>query len=316
MKAPLYEPDGAPSKLRHVPRPRRTRAQSLMSRAAIEERYAATMQAQASLRQRIEAARLDALIIIGDDQRELFQDECRPAIAVYYGDTIRNAAQPAALPDDWYKRAGMRRRPEGADMHYPCHGALGRYLIEGLGARGFDVTAVRALVGEQSEGHAYNSIQSLYLAGRQVPIVPIMLNTYYPPNQPTPARSLELGIAIGELAEQFPGAARIGIMASGGLEPLHRARGVGRRSDRGVEAQGYGPSRGARPEAASRRHVRNPQLDLRRGRRAQARSRLDRVCGGLSLERAYGRRLVLCALVLRPRPRRLRADIRRCRSVR
>ncbi len=217
VKAPLFEADGESSSYGTFLARAAPRAQSLMSRTAIEARFAATMTAQASLRQRIEASRLDALIVIGDDQRELFQDECRPAIAVYYGDTIRNAAQPKVTPDDWYKRAGLRRRPEHDDAHYPCHAALGRYLIEGLGARSFDVTAVRSLVGEQSEGHAYNSIQALYLAGRPVPIVPIMLNTYYPPNQPTPARSLELGIALGELAEQFSGAARIGIMASGGL---------------------------------------------------------------------------------------------------
>jgi hypothetical protein len=102
-------------------------------------------------------------------------------------------------------------------VHYPCHATLARHLIEGLGGRGFDVTAIQSLVGEETEGHAYNSIQALYLGARPVPIVPIMLNTYYPPNQPSPARSLELGIAIGELAQGFPGAARIGVMASGGL---------------------------------------------------------------------------------------------------
>jgi 3-O-methylgallate 3,4-dioxygenase len=44
-----------------------------------------------------------------------------------------------------------------------------------------------------------------------------MLNTYYPPNQPTPPRCVALGRAIGALVESFPGDARIGIMASGGL---------------------------------------------------------------------------------------------------
>jgi 3-O-methylgallate 3,4-dioxygenase len=217
VKAPLFAPDGEPVSYAALLAREAPRAKTLMSKAAIAERFAATMAAQAALREAIEGARLDALVVIGDDQRELFHDACRPAIAVYYGDTIRNAAQPAAPPDDWYQRAGLRRRPQGADMHYPCHAALGRHLIEGLGARGFDVTAVQSLVGEQSEGHAYNSIQSLYLAGRPVPIVPIMLNTYYPPNQPTPARSLDLGIAIGELVDEFSGAARVGIMASGGL---------------------------------------------------------------------------------------------------
>ena len=32
------------------------------------------------------------VVVLGDDQREIFQDDCRPAIGIYYGETIRNAA--------------------------------------------------------------------------------------------------------------------------------------------------------------------------------------------------------------------------------
>jgi hypothetical protein len=46
----------------------------------------------------------------------------------------------------------------------------------------------------------------------------VFLNTYYPPNQPSPARCFDLGSAlrdaIGSFAEEK---LRIGIMASGGL---------------------------------------------------------------------------------------------------
>jgi 3-O-methylgallate 3,4-dioxygenase len=50
-----------------------------------------------------------------------------------------------------------------------------------------------------------------------IPIVPIMLNTYYPPNQPSPTRCFDLGTAIRELIDDFPDDLRVGIMASGGL---------------------------------------------------------------------------------------------------
>jgi len=217
VKAPLYEPDGRRADYATFLARAMPQAETLMAKAAITERFSATMRAQMALKDAIAEARLDAIIVIGDDQRELFGDACRPAIAIYYGATIRNAAQPVMPPEDWYARAGLNRRPKGADAHYPCHAALGRHIVEGLCAKGFDITAIEALTGQQSEGHAFNSIQMLYLADRAVPMVPVMLNTYYPPNQPTPARSLDLGIAIGELAETFPGSARIGIMASGGL---------------------------------------------------------------------------------------------------
>ena len=50
-----------------------------------------------------------------------------------------------------------------------------------------------------------------------VPIVPVFLNTYYPPNQPTPQRCQNMGIAIRELVNAFPRDIRVGILASGGL---------------------------------------------------------------------------------------------------
>ncbi len=41
--------------------------------------------------------------------------------------------------------------------------------------------------------------------------------TYFPPNQPTPRRCYNLGRAIREAVESWPGDARIGIVGSGGL---------------------------------------------------------------------------------------------------
>ena len=44
-----------------------------------------------------------------------------------------------------------------------------------------------------------------------------MVNTYYPPNQPRPARCLALGRAIARAVERFPAGLRVGVLASGGL---------------------------------------------------------------------------------------------------
>ena len=58
------------------------------------ERFAArhdeAMAAVERLKQSVRRAELDALIIIGDDQKELFHEDHLPSILVYYGDTIRN----------------------------------------------------------------------------------------------------------------------------------------------------------------------------------------------------------------------------------
>ena len=157
------------------------------------------------------------LVIIGDDQREMFKDAFRPAIAIYYGETIRNAAAPTEPTADWYLQDQRKRMEDQEDRHYPCHPALGRALIEGLMARDFDITAMKSLVGDQFEGHAYSFIHRRFMPKRPIPIVPVILNTYYPPNQPSPRRCFELGAAIRELVEAYPQNIRVGVLASGGL---------------------------------------------------------------------------------------------------
>ena len=215
--APVHDFDGVPRSFEHLLRTRPADAEQRISPAAQTERHAVTARAMDRLQADIAAAKLDVLIIVGDDQREIFKDNCRPAIGIYYGDTIRNVAAPSEPAKDWYTADQRRRMEEGGDVFYPCHVPLGIHLIAGLSARGFDITAVKALVGEQYEGHSYSFFHRRYLVGSQLPIVPIFLNTYYPPNQPTPRRCLDLGLAIRELIGSFSQQLRVGIAASGGL---------------------------------------------------------------------------------------------------
>lgn len=53
--------------------------------------------------------------------------------------------------------------------------------------------------------------------GSRLPIVPVLLNTYFPPNQPSPARCYRLGQAIRAAVDLWESDGRIGILASGGL---------------------------------------------------------------------------------------------------
>ena len=103
-------------------------AASRIEPQALRQRHANTQAAIARLRDDIAAAKLDALIVIGDDQEELFDHTNMPAIGVYYGETIANAqASPGANALD---RARMRYHEVGGDVDYPCHAALARHLIE------------------------------------------------------------------------------------------------------------------------------------------------------------------------------------------
>jgi 3-O-methylgallate 3,4-dioxygenase len=81
----------------------------------------------------------------------------------------------------------------------------------------FDITAVKDLVGGQFEGHAYSFIHRRYMSAGVIPIVHVFLNTYYPPNQPSPQRCFDLGTAIRNLVDRYSQDLRVGILASGGL---------------------------------------------------------------------------------------------------
>lgn len=182
------------------------------------DRHRQTDAAILKLRGAIEATPLDALIIVGDDQHELFLDALMPSLAIYYGDTIRNAGAPPAIPEDWYKRAQMRRREPDGDIHYPVHGKLALHLIAGLTKNEFDITAVKSIPPDQHEGHAYSYIHRTYLPERKtLPVIPVFMNTYYEPNPVSPARCVKLGRAIKTLVESYPEDLRVGIIASGGL---------------------------------------------------------------------------------------------------
>lgn len=66
-------------------------------------------------------------------------------------------------------------------------------------------------------GHAYGFIYRRILRDRPTPLLPILVNTFYAPNQPTAQRSLDFGRAIGRAIKSWPLDARVAVCASGGL---------------------------------------------------------------------------------------------------
>src|SRR5437867_2735515 len=71
-------------------------------------RHAAVQGAMVRLGDYLRDARLDALIVVGDDQEELYHSDNMPGILVYYGETIANVPlKPVANPD-WGWRASAR----------------------------------------------------------------------------------------------------------------------------------------------------------------------------------------------------------------
>ena len=199
----------------------------------LEERSARCTANIARLSKDLADAKLDALIIIGDDQHEQFFDDNMPAILVYWGETIEN--NPLHMDEDapvFWRKARSQFHAGDKPLQFPVDAKLGRYLIESLIEQGFDVSHSKKLSKEHGEGHAFGFVHVRMMQGKVIPIVPVALNTYFPPNQPRPRRCYALGQAIRAAVKAAPGNARVGILASGGLSHFT----VDEELDRGVLA--------------------------------------------------------------------------------
>lgn len=177
-----------------------------------QTRYDACQRAIAKEAETVARVGPDVLIMIGDDQHEIIYDDNMPAILIYWGETIANvpsSIMPALRSAAW--AYGEEERD------YPVESKLGRHLVESLMAQRFDIAQSRFLRKGQGMGHAFSFVYRRILNNRPVPTVPIMLNTYYPPNQPSAERCYELGRAIRAAVESWDADARVAILASGGL---------------------------------------------------------------------------------------------------
>jgi catalytic LigB subunit of aromatic ring-opening dioxygenase len=197
------------------------RAEPHVAAELTPQRFAARhAEAQAGvdhLKAALRRAELDALIVIGDDHKELYQDDNMPALVVYYGKTIRNVPPNGFSGPDWARRANARYYEEKAPRDYPVASDLALHMINSLVDQEFDPVASDRLPEGKGEGHAFAFVRKRLMADPELPVVPILLNTYFPPTQPTPRRCYRLGQAIRAAVDSYPGDARIGIVGSGGL---------------------------------------------------------------------------------------------------
>lgn len=192
-------------------------SEAMVTPERMGERYDLAQAAMGELRERIRAARLDVLLLVGDDQTELFRTTNNPAFAIFWGSTIRNGAAVLKDGDNWVQRARMWRQEPDGDVEYPVHSKMAEWLIRSLCERDFDIAAMDGLEHGQFEGHAFSFIHRRYLQGLHLPVLPLIVNTFDPPNQPTPRRCAQLGRALRELIAAYPEKLRVGVLASGGL---------------------------------------------------------------------------------------------------
>ena len=201
---------------------RRVRAPGFAKESLLDsrrERYRRCQRALDRLGHTFRVARPDVLVIVGNDQRELFSDELTPPITVYRGSHIENIPFTQDEPSPGLAIAEHGNcPPEGAT--YPGAPEFADHIIQSLMQDDFDLTQSTSLprnVARPGIPHAYGFVYHRILRDDPPPSVPLIFNVHYPPNRPSVRRCLELGRALRRAIKSWKGSQRVALAASGGL---------------------------------------------------------------------------------------------------
>ncbi len=210
---------------------------SLAKRTAPETfraQYDECQRALAQLERALAGVAPDVVVVIGDDQEELFFEDNMPAISIYWGESLLNVPRQGGSPAAQAAMWGYGKE----ERSYRVDSTLGKHLIEYLTEAEFDVAHSRYLREEyggqigpcsympaarvtqrkrQGMPHAYGFVVQRIMNEKIVQLVPVTLNTCYPPNQPTARRCYALGRALRDAIEAWDSDKRVGVIASGGL---------------------------------------------------------------------------------------------------
>jgi hypothetical protein len=170
------------------------------------------------LGRKFDSVRPDAVVIIGNDQREFFNPGLTPAITVYRGAEIHNV-QHMVEDQPGLNIAEPANSPEEGAV-YPGAPSLADHILDALRDEDWDLAQSDTTPSGAPRGgipHAYGFFYHTILKDQTPPSVPIILNVHFPHNVPKSRRCLELGRALARAIRSFSGFQRVALMASGGL---------------------------------------------------------------------------------------------------
>jgi hypothetical protein len=169
------------------------------------------------------ACQPDLVLVLGNDQREVFLEDLTPAFTIFTGDEIENIP----LSEDAIARLppGIAIAEEGhcppAGAQYPGARLQANVLVESLIAQEFDIaTSARlpGLPGRQSGiPHAFGYVYRRIMRDLAPPSVPIFTNVGVGLNRPTAKRCLAFGHALKRSIDALPEGLKVAVVASGGL---------------------------------------------------------------------------------------------------
>jgi hypothetical protein len=197
------------------------RAPGFTGEVALEtrrERHKRCRAAMEALGRKFKQVNPEAVVIVGNDQREFFDEALTPSITVYRGAQIRNVQH--LHEDTPGLNVAEPGNAPGEGASYQGATALADHILDSLAGENFDLAQSDATPKTAPRGgipHAYGFLYHSILGDAPPPSVPIILNVHFPHNVPKNRRCLDLGRALHRAIKSFDGFSRVAVMASGGL---------------------------------------------------------------------------------------------------
>jgi len=203
-----------------------------------QRNYARMETATERLRATIAELAPDIVLVISDDQEEIFFDDNMPVFSVYWGPDWTLLPWKSPRPSASPLFANFQKGWGDKELEVPVDAEAGAHVIASLTGDDFDISHFRYLRAEyggtvgpagyldEARGrapkhhgmpHGFAYVVKVMLDNNPVPMVPVFINTCYPPNRPTARRCYDFGIALRKAVETLPGNQRVLIVASGGL---------------------------------------------------------------------------------------------------
>jgi hypothetical protein len=190
-----------------------------LSPETAQNRWNTCQQSIATLADTVERVHPDVAIVLGDDQEECFLDDNMPSLSVFWGEAVDTV--PHTVGGEYGVAKPEFSRYPSERTSNPTHSGLGRHIIDTLIQDHFDPAHSKHLpagkLGDHGIGHAFSYTYRRLMKDEVIPNVPILLNTYYPPNQVPVKRCYQMGRALRQAIESWDSDKRVAIIASGGL---------------------------------------------------------------------------------------------------
>jgi Catalytic LigB subunit of aromatic ring-opening dioxygenase len=164
------------------------------------------MAAIGKLRDRVEQINPNILMVIGDDQHENLVDDNMPPFTIFMGEEAEASTSLRYL-----------NQPKSENRtRYRVDAKVAKSLVDGLMDEGFDPSYSKRTRYDGGLGHAFARVLKFLSPQANYPVIPVMVNTYYPP-APSAKRCVAFGQALAQVLHRLPDDKRVMIIASGGL---------------------------------------------------------------------------------------------------